>query len=100
MEERKFDINVLELRAAKLALMSFTLKELDAISVHIHMDNTTALSHLMKMGGTKNQELTAISKKIWQYLLKQKFTITAEYLPESMNVEAERESRQTRDSRE
>ena len=100
MEERKFHINVLELKAAKLAIMSFTLKERDAISVHIRMDNMTALSYLMKMGGTKNQELTAISKEIWQYLLKRKITITAEYLPGSMNVEADRESRQTRDSSE
>ena len=52
MEERKFHINVLELKAAKLAIMSFTLKERDAtISVHIPMDNMTALSYLMKMGG-------------------------------------------------
>ena len=77
--------------------MSFALKERDAISVHIRMDNMTALSYLMKMGGTKNQELTAISKEIWQYLLKRKITITPEYLPGSMNVEADRESRQTRD---
>ena len=100
MEERKFHINVLELKAAKLAIMSFTLKERDAISVHIRMDNMAALSYLMKMGGTKNQELTAIRKEIWQYLLKRKITITAEYLPGSMNVEADRESRQTRDSSE
>ena len=73
----KVSQNVLELKAAKLAIMSFTLKERDAtISVHIPMDNMTALSYLMKMGGTKNQELTAISKEIWQYLLKQKMTIT------------------------
>ena len=36
-------INVLELKAAKLAIMFFTLKERDAISVHIRMDNTAAL---------------------------------------------------------
>ena len=88
MEERKFHINVLELKAVKLAIMFFTLKERDAISVHICMDNMTALLYLMKTGGTKNQELTAISKESWQYLLKRKITITAEYLPGSMNVEA------------
>ena len=98
MEEPKFHINVLELKAAELAIMSFTLKERDAISVHIRMDNMAALSYLMKMGGTKNQELTAISKEIWQYLFKRKITITVEYLPASMNGEADRESRQTRDS--
>ena len=30
--------------------MSFTLKERDAISVHMRMGNMTALSHLMKIG--------------------------------------------------
>ena len=44
MEERKFHIHVLELKAAKLAIMSFTIKERDAISVHIRMYNITALS--------------------------------------------------------
>ena len=49
------------------------IKERDAISVHIRMDNMTALLYLMKMGrwgwgwvgGTENQELTATSKEIW-----------------------------------
>ena len=43
MEEQKFHINVLELKAPKLAIMSFTLKERDAISVYIRMDNITAV---------------------------------------------------------
>ena len=46
---------------------------------------------LNENGGTKNQELTAISKKIWQYLLKRKIKIT--------DREADKESRQVRDSR-
>ena len=64
------------------------------------MDNMTALSYLIKMGDIKNQELTVIRKEIWQYLLKKKITITAKYLPGSMNVKADRESRKTRDSSE
>ena len=55
MEERKSHINVLELKATELAVISFTLKERDAISVHICMDNTTALSYIMKMGVSKNK---------------------------------------------
>ena len=74
------------------------IKERDAISVHVRMDNMTALSYLIKMGDTKNQEFTVIRKEIWQYLLKRKITVTAEYLPGSMNVKADRESRKTRDS--
>ena len=63
MEERKFHINVLELKAAELAVISFTLKERDAISVHICMDNTTALSYLMKMGVSKNKSWLRSIKK-------------------------------------
>ena len=66
VEERKFDINVLELKAAKLARMPFALKERDAISVYIHIDNMIALPYLMKMESTENKELTVISNESWQ----------------------------------
>ena len=60
-------------QGSQISYNAFTLKERDAISVHIRMDNMTALLYLMKMGrwgwgwvgGTENQELTAISKEIW-----------------------------------
>ena len=68
-EEKKFHMNVAELRAVKLAIMSFTLREKNSILVQIRMDKMTVLSYLMKMQSTKNEELTAISKEIWQYLL-------------------------------
>lgn len=64
------DINVLELKLDKLAIMFFPLKERDAISVHVCMDKKKALSFLMNIEGAKNQEFTAISKEIWEYLLK------------------------------
>ena len=69
IEEKKFHMNVAKLRAVKLAIMSFTLREKNAILVQIRMDKMTVLSYLMKMYGTKNEELTAISKEIWQCLL-------------------------------
>ena len=37
-------------QGSQLAIMSFTLKERDAISVHIRMENMTALSYLMNRG--------------------------------------------------
>ena len=52
------------------------------------------------MEGTKNKKFTVISKEILQYLLKRKIKITAKFLPGLMNVKADRESRQTRDSSE
>ena len=84
--------------SSQISYNDLHIKERDTISVHIHMDNVTALSYLIKMGDTKNQELTVIRKEIWQYLLKRKITITAEYLPGSMSVKTDRESRKTRDS--
>ena len=66
LEERKFHTNFLELKAVKLAIMSSTLKKKEAISIHICMDNMTALSYLKNMGNTKNEKLTAINKEIWQ----------------------------------
>ena len=55
MEEQKFQINILEPKAAKLVIMSFTLKERDITSVHIRMDDTTALSYLIKIGVPKTR---------------------------------------------
>ena len=41
-----FHINVLDLKAAKLTIIFFTLKKRDSKSVHIPMDNMTALPYL------------------------------------------------------
>ena len=63
VEEWKFHINVLELKVDKLAIMSFTLKERDAVSVHIRMDNMTVLSYLTKMGLPKTRSWLRSAKK-------------------------------------
>ena len=49
------------------------------------------------MGGKGNQILLKLSKEIWQYLLKHHITITTENLPSSLNVEADWQSRNSRD---
>ena len=90
--EQKFHINVLELLAIKLALITFT-KNLSLKSIHFQIDNTTALSYLLKMGGTKNHVLIQLSRKIWAILLTKGITISAEYLPSILNVIADQESR-------
>ena len=58
-------------------------------AVQFQIDNTTALLNLVKMEGTRNQMLLKLSKEIWQYVLKYQITITAEYLPSSLNVEVD-----------
>ena len=100
VEEWKSQINILDFKATKLAVISFTLKEKNTILVDIRMTNMTVLSYLIKMEGTKNKKFTVISKEILQHLLKRKIKITVEFLSGSMNVKVDRESRQTRDSSE
>ena len=76
-EEELLHINVLEMKAVKLALLTFN-KQKSLKAVHIQVDNTTALLYLVKIGGTENQMLFKLSTEIWQYLLKHQTTITAE----------------------
>ena len=62
-------------------------------TIHIQVDNMTALTYLLKMGGIKNPELMQISKEISGFPFGQRITITAEYLPGNLNCKAYWESR-------
>ena len=53
-----------------------------------------------KNGDTKNRDISVLSKEIWDYLLEKKITITAEYLPGKLNIQADQESQLVRDSSE
>ena len=48
-------------------------------------------------GGTKNKYLVELAKEIWKYLLLYEITITVEYLTSFMNVEADWQSRNSKD---
>lgn len=52
------------------------------------MDNKTAFSYLIKMGGTKYPVLLTLANEIWK-ILYQKITLTLEYLPSNLNVRTE-----------
>ena len=97
--ETQFHINVLEMKAAKLAIESFCRVKKPK-SVHPQINNITAQSHLVKMGETKSAELNRISVEIWEYLMYligNKITLTAEHLPSSQNIQADCESHHTKD---
>ena len=53
-----------------------------------------------KIRGTGNRKLLDLTKDIWDYLLKNGMTITTENLPNCLNVEADCQSRNPRDSSE
>ena len=88
--------------AAKLAIMTFTTIQRKGISINLQMNNIASIAYYsLKMGsGTKNAQMVTTSKRILDYLLQSRIMITAEYILNTMNKEADRELRQTRDSSE
>lgn len=88
---------MLELRAILLTVKTL-LKEQSNIHVHFRADNTTAVSHINKMGGTHSRKLIGIAKEIWEFCFERKILISAEYLPGKLNVQADQLSRKTPDS--
>ena len=90
--EKTYSINALELMAAELAIKAF-VKIRPVSSLHLWIDNQVALTYLMKMGGTKSETLTKISKSIWEFLLDKGITLTASWIPSKMNWRADLESR-------
>ena len=87
------------MKAIKLALLAYH-KHFQMKAIHCQTDNTADLAYLVKMGETKNKYLIELAKEIWKYLLHHGITITAEYLPSSMNVEADWQSRNAKDNSE
>ena len=93
-QELPLHINVKELMAVQKAILTFTRIH-RVNSIHLLIDNTNALSYLIKMGGKTSQQMNDLAKEIWEYLWKHKIQCTAEYIPTELNVQADRESRTT-----
>lgn len=74
-------INSLQLKETK--------KLTEANTVHLQKDNITALAYLIKMGGTKSSELNRMVQEIWEFLTSKSIITPAEYLPRSMNFNAD-----------
>ena len=91
-QERTKHSNVLELTALKLAVLTFTRGK-SVTTIHLQIDNMTALSYLVEMGGTRSQKLLQVAKEIWDYLLANRIVVTSEYLPSSLNIQADWQSR-------
>jgi hypothetical protein len=90
------NINAFELLAAKLALESFEKYIIGKI-VLIRSDNTTTVSYILHMGGSKSDICNIITKQIWSWCIQRQIWITCEYLPGIFNVDADWESRHVND---
>ena len=69
------------------------LKAQEIKSLHIQMSNIVGLTYFLKMRSTKNLQMVCLSQQIWELLLREKVTVTAEYLPSVLNKHADIEPR-------
>ena len=97
MEERQSHINLLELKAAFLALQVFASQKSN-IHILLRIDNTTAIAYLNKKGGTHSRKLSDLAIQVWEWSLSRNLTIQAEHIPGKENEDADRESRRGADS--
>ena len=84
-------INILELYAAKLAVMEF--KSITCSHIRIMMDNTTAIAYINNMGGIKSHECNEIAKSLWEIVIADNIWISAAHIPGKDNVIADYFSR-------
>ena len=91
-EESQSHINMLELKAAFLAIQSF-LKEQEAVNVLVRLDNRTAIAYLNRMGSSSLTPLCRLAIQVWDWCLARQIVLRAEYLPGVENTTADWESR-------
>ena len=90
-------INELELLALQLALETF-LKVQEIESLLIQMDNIVALTYFLKMGRHKKFTNGLSFQTNLGTAIKEKVTVTGEYLPRTLNRHADIESRRKTNS--
>ena len=93
-EESQLPINILELRAARLALRAWTSK-LQGFPVRIQSDNATAVAYINHQGGTKSQAAQREVSLIFLWAENHVPCISAIFIPGVDNLQADFLSRQT-----
>ena len=79
--EKKENISVLELKAAKFAILTFTKIFAQAKIIHFQMDNIAALSYTAESWVYHDRVLSDLAKEIWDYFLANSIMITVKCLP-------------------
>lgn len=97
--DKKFHINVLELKAIFYGLKCFAAK-LSNCSILIRCDNTTAISYINRMGSIRFPNLGKIAREIWQWCECRNLWIFASYISSKNNFVADEESRRSSDETE
>jgi len=97
LEEAKHHINWLELKAAFLAIQTFS-KRREHIHIQIYMDNKAAIAYLNKLGGVGSLSLCELAIEIWEWCVERSITVHAERLPGVLYTRADLASRRWSDS--
>lgn len=92
--EQQEHINVLELKAAFMALKSFATN-MSQCNILCRVDNTTALAYINRMGSVQFPALNKLSRLIWQWCECRDIFIFASYIRSRDNAEADSESRRS-----
>ena len=95
--ESGWHINLLELRAAFLALKALVPSASD-IAIRLHIDNTTAVAYINKEGGTHSKALNNQAVELLSWCEARRIRVSAVHVPGVTNTIADAESRQVSDS--
>lgn len=85
--------------AVLLGLKSFFSNE-ENCTIVCRSDNTTAVTCINKMGGTKSISCNDVTSQIWAWAENRNIWLTASYIPGVLNLEADFESRNFSDNTE
>lgn len=99
LEEKLLHINALELKAILFVLQTFR-RELKGHYIKVYCDNTTAMTYVNEMGGTRSQVCNVIAGHIWQWCVDNGAWITCSHIPGKDNTLADLASRKVNDRHE
>ena len=86
--QQSWHINRLELEAVALSMKEF-LPRLRGKRVLINTDNTTVACYINRQGGTHSQQLSLSAEALLLWCQKHAISLTAKYVPGSLNVLAD-----------
>lgn len=98
-DERRLHTNVLELKAAFLALKSFLKNQSPGVAC-LKIDNTTAIAHMNNKGSTRSACLITLTLELWRWCLGRNIVLSTQHVPGKLNTIADSESRVFKDSSE
>ena len=102
------DINIMEITAAKFALLAFQMfipvspPKPHVFSVHVRLmvDNTTAVAYINHMGGSKSTRCNRVAREMWTWAETREVWLSAAHIPGEDNTLADYYSREQNDSKE